>query len=266
MTIELTFHQIDAFTDRPFGGNPAAVIPLDHWLDDATLQAIAAENNLSEIAFIVALDEAEADYELRWFTPAAEVALCGHATLASGHFVLSQDPARDKVRFKTRQSGLLTVTRDGPRLSLDLPAWMPEPSEDKAFEAGLGIACEAVLAHPRGYRIGVLRDSDAVRALKPDFKALAALGGILAIATAPGDGDHDVVSRVFAPAVGVDEDPVTGSAHALLVPYWAQRLGRQSFVAYQASARGGTLHCRLDGDRAIMASGCVAVIEGVFRF
>lgn len=259
------FHQVDAFADRPFTGNPAAVMPLGEWLDDATLQAIANENNLSETAFIVPRADDEADYDLRWFTPTVEVALCGHATLASGHVVLAQQPGRDQVRFTTRQAGILEVRRDEDRLTLDLPAWAPSPADDARLEAALGVECDAVLCHPRGYRIGVLRDAEAVRALQPDFKALAALGGVLAVATAPGDQGHDVVSRVFAPAAGIDEDPVTGSAHAVLAPYWAERLGTDRFVAYQASARGGTLHCRLAGDRVILGGRCVTVIEGVFR-
>lgn len=270
MTIEpttvLPFFQVDAFADRPFAGNQAAVMPLDAWLPDATLLAIANENNLSETAFIVPRRDGEADYDLRWFTPAVEVALCGHATFASGHIVLGERPDLDRVRFMTRKAGLLEVARDGTdRLSMSLPAYPPTPADSPAFEAGLGVKCEAVLAHSGGYTVGVLPNADAVRALKPDFRALGQLGDILAIATAPGDNGFDVVSRVFAPGAGIDEDPVTGSAHSVLVPYWAKRLGRNSFTAFQASPRGGALHCRLADDRVFLGGRCVTVIEGRFR-
>ena len=264
-TAMLPFFQVDAFADRPFTGNQAAVMPLDDWLPDATLLAIANENNLSETAFIIPRHDGKADYDLRWFTPAVEVALCGHATFASGHVVLSQRPDLDRVRFMTRKAGLLEVARDGNQLSMSLPAYPPTPTDNPAFEAGLGVKCEAVLAHPGGYTVGVLPDADAVRALKPDFRALGALGDVLAIATAPGDNGYDVVSRVFAPGAGIDEDPVTGSAHSVLVPYWAKRLGRDSFTAFQASPRGGALTCRLAGDRVVLGGKCVTVIEGRFR-
>ena len=266
MTLELVIHQIDAFSDRPFGGNPAAVMPLSDWLDDVTLQAIAAENNLAETAFIIPA-EGDADYELRWFTPAIEVALCGHATLASGHFVLGLDPDRDTVRFRTRKAGILTVRRDGQDYAMDLPSYPPEPVEHPAFVAALGCDVEAVLRHPNGYLLAVLASAEQVRAVRPDFRALAAIGDTLDIVTAAGgsmDG-VDVVSRVFAPAAGIDEDPVTGSAHCVLAPYWAGRLGRDSFTAWQASARGGHVACRVDGDRVTLGGSCVTVIEGVFR-
>ena len=259
--MKLPFAQIDAFADRPFAGNPAAVIPLDAWLDDAVLQAIATENNLSETAFIVADASGAADYELRWFTPAVEVALCGHATLASGHFVLA-DAARDGVTFRTRQSGVLEVRRHGDAYAMALPAYAPVPKAMPELLAALGVEGET-LHHPRGYDLTVVADADAVLACAPDFQALAALGDTLNIVTAPGT-DTDVVSRVFAPAAGIDEDPVTGSAHSVLVPYWAKRLGRDTFTAFQASRRGGRIACTLDGDRVLLGGQCVTVIEGVF--
>ncbi len=265
----LPFTQVDAFADAPFTGNPAAVMPLEHWLDDATLQAIAAENNLSETAFTVPLpDGAGADYELRWFTPALEVALCGHATLASGHVLMG---ARDAVRFRTRKAGDLVVRRasDGA-YALDLPGWPMDPvapgdSGARAMARMMGGAPVALLAHPGGYRLFVYAGADEVLALRPDFAALRGCdpGDILYIATAPGT-ETDVLSRVFAPGAGIDEDPVTGSAHSLLVPYWAQRLGRAAFTAYQASARGGHLGCELAGDRVILTGRCRTVIEGTF--
>lgn len=262
--MRIPFAQIDAFATTPFTGNPAAVMPLPGWLDDATLQRIAAENNLSETAFIVASAEDGVDFDLRWFTPATEVAMCGHATLASGHFVLSSDPSRDTIRFATRQAGTLEVTRAGAGYDLALPARMPTPQPLPEIVAALGIA-DAVetLWHEHRYALIVLPDEAAVRALDPDFRALAALGDILVIATAPGAAT-DIVSRAFAPGGGIDEDPVTGSAHAVAVPYWARKLGRERLTAFQASARGGHLTCRIDGDRVVLGGDCVTVIEGSF--
>jgi len=262
--VKLPFAQIDAFADRPFTGNPAAVIPLHAWLADETLQAIAEENNLSETAFLVPDAAGGADYELRWFTPAVEVALCGHATLASGHFVLAADPARERVTFRTRKSGLLEVARDRDGYAMAMPAYPPEPKPLPEVLRALGVAEAETLHHPRGYDLTVLDSAEAVLALAPDFRALAAIGDTLNIVTAPGR-DTDVISRVFAPAAGIDEDPVTGSAHSVLTPYWAKRLGRDSFTAYQASRRGGHIGCTLDGDRAILRGMCVTVIEGEFR-
>lgn len=259
----LRFIQVDAFANRPFGGNPAAVIPIDAWLDDAILQAIAEENNLSETAFIVPVEGDDSDYELRWFTPTTEVVMCGHATLASGHVVLGDDPARDQVRFSTRKAGVLTVARAENGYTLELPAWPAHPKQLPHVAAALGGSPVETLWQAGGYSLIVYETADAVRALTPDMPALAAIGHNLTIATAPG-ADTDVVSRVFAPAVGINEDPVTGSAHAILTPYWAARLGRDGFTAFQASARGGMLDCTLAGDRVVLGGQCVTVIEGVF--
>jgi PhzF family phenazine biosynthesis protein len=262
--MRLPITQIDAFASIPFEGNPAAVMPLFDWLADDVLQAIAAENNLSETAFIIASDDADVDFDLRWFTPALEVVMCGHATLASGHFVLSSDPDRELVRFRTRKAGILTVTRAGAGYELALPAWVPSPKPLPHLVAGLGLS-EAVetLWHEHRYALIVLESAAQVRALTPDFRALAADGDTLVIATAPGD-ETDIISRAFAPGGGIDEDPVTGSAHAVAVPYWAKRLGRDSFTAFQASKRGGRLTCRLEGDRVILGGNCVTVMEGTF--
>lgn len=257
----LPFTQVDAFADAPFTGNPAAVMPLDRWLDDATLQAIAQENNLSETAFTVPTpDDPDADYALRWFTPAVEVKLCGHATLASGHVLMD---SRTALHFRTRQAGVLTVKRDGDGYALSLPAWTMEPRPLPDFAAGLGGA--PVESHWRdgGYSLFLFPDAAAVRALRPDFAVLRALGNIMLIATAPGE-DSDIISRVFVPGGGVDEDPVTGSAHCLLTPFWAQRLGKTKLSAVQASARGGRIGCRLEGDRVILTGACRTVIEGQF--
>ena len=258
----LRFVQVDAFAERPFTGNPAAVIPLDAWLPDATMQAIAMENNLSETAFTVPTSGC-ADYELRWFTPTTEVALCGHATLASGHVLIE----RDEIRFRTRKAGVLIVGRAGDALTLDLPVTLVRPGTHEGLLKALGAPnAELFLSYSgaEATAIILLEDAEAVRALAPDMKALAAID-LMAIVTAPGDGEHDVVSRVFVPAWGVDEDPVTGSAHAALAPFWAERLGRDSFSAFQASKRGGRVECRLAGDRAVLGGRCVTVIEGSFR-
>ena len=262
--MRLPIAQIDAFARRAFEGNPAAVMPLPGWLADDLLQKIAAENNLSETAFLVASDDDGVDFDLRWFTPAVEVVMCGHATLASGHFVLSSDPDRERVRFRTRKAGMLEVARAGGSYELALPAWTPAPKPMPEIVAALGVErAVETLWHENHYALVVLESAEQVRGLKPDFRALAAGGDLLTIATAPGD-ETDIVSRAFAPGGGVDEDPVTGSAHAVAVPYWAKRLGRNAFTAYQASARGGHLDCRLEGDRVILGGGCVTVMEGTF--
>lgn len=261
--MKIPFAQIDAFAHQRFAGNPAAVMPLDAWLNDDVLQAIASENNLSETAFIVADATGQSDYELRWHTPAAEVALCGHATLASGHFVLGKEPELNRVSFRTRQAGVLTVARANEGYELSLPAWGPTPRELPQIGAALGLTVTRdMLWHEKGYALLIVEDEEAVRAAQPDMTALAALGPIVAIVSARGT-TADVVSRVFTPFFDIPEDPVTGSAHAVMVPYWAQSIG-PSFKAYQASARGGRVACRLDGDRVVLGGQCVTVIEGVF--
>jgi PhzF family phenazine biosynthesis protein len=279
---ELRLVQVDAFADRPFTGNPAAVVPLDEWMPDETLQAIAEENNLSETAFTVPARGGEADYDLRWFTPTVEVALCGHATLASGHVLLGD---RDRLRFRTRQAGVLVVGRDGAGYRLDLPQTRVSLATEERMRdvvARDGASIVDIITHDgasesappelyisyegsEGVAILLFADEAAVRALRPDMKRLAEID-YMAIATAPGRGEHDVVSRVFVPAWGVDEDPVTGAAHAALTPFWAERLGRDCFTAFQASRRGGRVECRREGDRAILGGRCVTVIDGALRF
>jgi PhzF family phenazine biosynthesis protein len=264
--LRIPFAQIDAFADQPFAGNPAAVMPLSAWLDDAVLQAVAAENNLSETAFIIADDSGAADFELRWFTPAAEVALCGHATLAAGHFVLSSGEARTAVTFRTRQAGVLSVTRADSGYALALPAWKPSLRDLSHVATALGVADPvAMLWHEKGYAL-IVADAGVVRALDPTPAALATLDPMVAVVTAPGDAESrtDIVSRVFTPHFGIHEDPVTGSAHAVAVPYWAERLGRSRMTAFQASARGGRLTCALEGERVVLGGACVTVIEGTF--
>ncbi len=256
----LPFFQVDAFAERPLTGNPAAVMPLQSWLDDRLMQAIAAENNLSETAFTVARHGDDADYDLRWFTPTTEVDLCGHATIAAGHVLL----AGERIRFATR-SGILSVTRNGELLQLDLPAYPVEPGELPGLLPALGLG-DAPLFLSRGGNgsaIVLLANEAAVRAVKPDFAALRAFDRLV-IVTAPGN-DQAIASRVFAAYHGIDEDPVTGSAHAALVPFWAERLGRDEFTALQASARTGLLQCRNVGDRVVLGGRCHTVITGTFQ-
>ena len=262
----LRFVQVDAFADRPFAGNQAAVIPLDGWRDEALLQAIAEENNLAETAFVVACPPGDdADYELRWFTPTVEVAMCGHATLASGHVLLGDDPARDRIRFRTRQVGTLVVARGANGgYTLDLPALVSTARALPETAAAIGGVPVETFWRDGGYALYVYASAAEIRALDPDFRALKAAGDILHVCTAPGI-ETDIVSRVFVPGGGIDEDPVTGAAHALLTPYWTRRLGRDRFTAHQASRRGGTLACRLDGDRVLLDGRCVTVIEGTMR-
>jgi len=256
----LPFFQVDAFADRPLTGNPAAVMPLDRWLDDALMQAIAAENNLSETAFTVPSHNDDVDYELRWFTPTTEVPLCGHATLATGHALMSGS----RLRFSTRQSGVLTVSREDDLLVLDVPAHPVALAEDEALLNALGVRGELFVGHrAESAAIVVLENEAAVRGVAPDFRALKAFQDLV-IVTAPGD-EQDVVSRVFAVPCGIDEDPVTGAAHAALVPFWANRLGRNHFTALQASRRTGLLDCRLDGDRVLLGGHCRTVIVGQFQ-
>ena len=259
----LPYYHVDAFADRPFTGNQAAVMPLDAWLEDDVLQAIGEENNFAETAFYLADDSGAADYELRWFTPTEEVALCGHATLASGHIILSQQPDRDQVTFRTRKAGILTVMRDGNGYALGLPAYVPAAAAIPAIVELVGGDPVETLTYQGDYHVLRYARAAEILGLKPDLKALAALGNAQFICTAPGT-DTDVLSRVFVPGGGVDEDSVTGSAHAVLTPYWADQLGRDRFTAYQASRRGGQVHCRLDGDRAWLGGACVTVVEGSF--
>lgn len=256
----LPFFQVDAFAERPLTGNPAGVMPLERWLDDELMQAIAAENNLSETAFTVPSDSGDADYELRWFTPVMEVELCGHATIASGHVLIHGD----RVRFSTR-SGILTVSRNGDALELNLPAAPLEEVREPELCKVLGLRDTPVwLASGVNDAVIVpVADEAAVRAVSPDFAALAKIRR-MPIVTAPGDTET-IVSRVFVSYCGIDEDPVTGSAHAALVPFWAERLGRHEFTALQASKRTGLLHCRLAGDRVLLGGRCHTVIVGQFQ-
>jgi PhzF family phenazine biosynthesis protein len=255
----LPFFQVDAFAPRPLTGNPAAVMPLEEWLPDEQLQAIAAENNLSETAFTVPLDGAEAEYHLRWFTPTVEVDMCGHATLAAGHILLTGE----QVRFRTR-SGVLTVGRHSDQLRLSLPASALVRADAPEVLAALGVNGEVHRGQGgNGAIIVTLPDEEAVRAVQPDFSALRQIDALVMV-TAPGR-DTDIASRVFAAYHGIDEDPVTGSAHAALVPLWAGRLGRTRLSAAQVGRRGGLLECELASDRVLLSGHCFTLIEGSFQ-
>ena len=255
----LPFFQVDAFAPRPLTGNPAAVMPLEERLPDDQLQAIAAENNLSETAFTVPIESHDADYHLRWFTPTVEVDMCGHATLAAGHILLTGE----QVRFATR-SGILTVRRAGELLQLNLPASQITAGDAADALAALGVTGEVHRGQGgNGSIIVTLADEAAVRAVQPDFAALRTIASLVMV-TARGS-DTDIASRVFAAYHGIDEDPVTGSAHAALVPLWAERLGRTSFSAAQVGERGGLLECELAGDRVLLGGRCFTVIEGSFQ-
>jgi PhzF family phenazine biosynthesis protein len=255
----IPFFQVDAFADMPLTGNPAAVMPLERWLEDELLQRIAAENNLSETAFTVPSAQKDADYDLRWFTPTTEVDLCGHATLASGHVLIHGD----RVRFATR-SGILTVSKNGDLLELDLPAYSVAKGELPGLQEALSTSGELFVGEGgNNSAVALLSDEAAVRAVRPDFARLRQFDRLV-IVTAPGR-EQDIVSRVFAAFHGIDEDPVTGSAHAALVPFWAERLGRLQFSALQASQRTGLLECRLRGERVILGGRCRTVIVGYFQ-
>ena len=259
--MKLPIYQVDAFARTVFGGNPAAVVPLESWLYDTTMQQIAAENALSETAFIVPKGN---EWEIRWFTPVQEVELCGHATLASGWVVLTHlQPRREVVRFASK-SGELSVARAGDRLAMELPRWMPEPvaAPPPALARALGRAPTETLAHGSKY-FCVYESASDVAALQPDFAALRTLDRYGVIATAPGaERECDFVSRFFAPASGIPEDPVTGSAHTSLAPYWAERLGRDELVGYQASARGGVVQVVPSGDRVYLKGRAITVLDG----
>ncbi len=251
--------QVDAFTTRRFAGNPAAVMPMDGFLADAVLQAIAAENNLAETAF---LHPQGGDYQLRWFTPATEVPLCGHATLASAAVVMERlEPGRTSVVFHSA-SGPLTVNRVGSGYVMDFPA---RPSERITPPPGLVESLSAVpaevFANSFNY-LALFESPQVLRELAPDMTAIARLDRPGVIVTAPGDGHFDFLSRYFAPAKGIPEDPVTGAAHCMLTPYWANRLGKTAFRAFQASRRGGEVICRLKGDRVELEGSCVFYLEG----
>jgi PhzF family phenazine biosynthesis protein len=256
----LRLYHLNAFTTKPFAGNPAAVCPLAEWLDDGLLQAVAAENNLSETAFFVPRGE---QYELRWFTPRSEVKLCGHATLASAFVILQiLETKRDSVRFETRASGALTVTRDGDLLAMDFPALAPWACTNPpaALSEGLGKVPFEVVQIEDNY-FAVFEKEEEVKSLRPDFRLLEELHPAGVAVTAPGK-DCDFVSRYFAPSYGIPEDPVTGSTHCSLAPYWAKRLRKTKLHARQISERGGELWCEVRSERVILRGNAVLTLQG----
>jgi PhzF family phenazine biosynthesis protein len=260
-SMKLRLFQIDAFASQVFGGNPAAVVPLERWLDDRTLQSIAAENNLSETAFFVG---EKGYFQIRWMTPTEEVDLCGHATLAAAWVIFNEiEKGRSEVHFRS-QSGPLRVSALGDTLSLDFPSRPPEARDGAtaALALALGARPREVLAS-RDY-LAVFETEDEVRALKPDMAKVAALDHMAVIATAQGR-DCDFVSRFFVPSLGIPEDPVTGSAHCTLVPYWSKRLRKTRLFARQVSARGGELWCEDRGERVSIAGRCVKYLEGTIE-
>jgi PhzF family phenazine biosynthesis protein len=258
--MRLQLYQVDAFTDHVFGGNPAAVVPLESWLPEATMQAIAIENNLSETAFFV--HEGEDSFALRWFTPVAEIDLAGHPTPATAYVIFRFiTPAVQALTFRTMKAGTLVVTRRGDELAMDFPARPPQPcAVPPTLVPALGKPPVQVLGS-RDY-MAVYESAADVASLKPDFGAIARLDRMAVIVTAPGAGDIDFVSRFFAPAHNINEDPVTGSAHCTLIPYWAKRLGKTRLKARQISARVGDLSCEHRGERVTIAGRCVLYMEG----
>ncbi len=261
--MQLEFFQVDAFASRPFTGNPAMIYRLDSWLNAALMQQIAAEHNLAETAFVV---KEGAAWHIRWFTPSAEVPLCGHATLAAAHVLFEQYEEPGEVIDFICLSGALQVSRAGSQLVLDFPVRRAQPCEWQAeVEQALGVPVQRVLALHEGQGIqellAILPSEAAVRACQPDLAAVAKLPGLGLLISAVGER-HDFVSRYFAPAIGIDEDPVTGSTHCLLTPYWAQQLGKNALIAYQCSARGGELQCELQGERVKIAGQALLIASG----
>lgn len=258
--MDIPIYQVDAFASEVFKGNPAAVCPLDDWLPDETLQAIAVENNLSETAYLVARGD---DYDLRWFTPAAEVDLCGHATLGSAYVIANHlKPGADSMRFHTR-SGVLSVSRQGDSFTLDFPALKLERLPDNPdVVAALGTAPLEIWKSMD--LMAVFRNEAEIRDMKPDMAKVAALKTRGVIVTAPGE-TCDFVSRFFAPQSGIPEDPVTGSAHCITTPYWAKRLGKTKMNARQISKRGGELAVEVKGERILLTGRAAPYLEGRIR-
>lgn len=255
----LKVYQVDAFAEKVFAGNPAAVIPLENWTDDGLMQKIAMENNLSETAFFV---KANDGYHLRWFTPEYEIDLCGHATLASAYIIKNFiDPHLQEVRFTTEKAGELRAYASDGIYTLDFPARMPQPCDaPEKLLPSLGISTAVEVLKARDYFV-VLPNEEAVKNVEPDYTLMKELDTIGVIVTAKGHS-VDLVSRCFYPGAGIPEDPVTGSAHCNIVPYWSKKTGADKFVCRQLSARGGTLDCELQDDRVFMSGKCVLFLEG----
>jgi PhzF family phenazine biosynthesis protein len=254
-----TMYQVDAFADKIFSGNPAAVVPLEDWLPDGLMQQIAMENNISETAFFVKTDEG---YHLRWFTPTFEIDLCGHATLASAYIIKNFiAPHLAEIHFSTQKAGVLKASAKDGLYTLDFPSRVPASSNvHPKLLSSLGVQNVVEVLKSRDYFV-VLPDEDAVRHLEPDFLAMKELDALGVIVTAKGKSS-DVVSRCFYPALGITEDPVTGSAHCNIVPYWSEKMGKTKLFCRQLSPRGGDLWCELNGDRVLMSGKCVLFMEG----
>ncbi len=257
--MKLTIYQVDAFAENVFGGNPAAIIPLQDWLDDGLMQKIAMENNLSETAYFVKTDTG---YHIRWFTPTFEIDLCGHATLASAYIIKNFiEPHLAEINFTTQKAGILkAMAKDGMH-TLDFPSRMPQPAEapDKLLKS-LNMTAAVEVLKSRDYFI-VLPNEDAVKNAEPDFSLMKEVETVGVIITAKGQS-ADVVSRCFYPRAGIPEDPVTGSAHCNIVPYWCEKLGKKKIFCKQISSRGGDLYCELTGDRVLMSGKCVLFLQG----
>jgi PhzF family phenazine biosynthesis protein len=256
--MKLSLFQADAFASSLFKGNPAAVVPLAQWLPDLTMQQIAAENNLSETAFFIVEDS---NYHIRWFTPKAEVNLCGHATLATAHVLFNELNYQGDILLFNSRSGILTVRKREDKLQLDFPADVVQPTElSPVFAEALGMAPLAAFKGRTDYLL-LFESQDAIRDIKPNFHLLKQTDARGVMVTAAGK-EVDFVSRFFAPRVGVDEDPVTGSAHTSLVPFWAKRLHKTELTAHQLSERGGQLWCTLLGDRVLIGGGAITYLRG----
>ncbi len=257
--MKLPIYQVDAFTDQLFGGNPAAVVPLKEWLSAPEMQKIAAENNLAETAFFIPQGE---NFELRWFTPELEIDLCGHATLATAHLLFTElGYKNDVIHFHTLKAGTLTVTNNKDLYTLDFPSRPPQPCKiaDELLAAIGGPEPIEVLSS-RDHLL-VFENEATILALKPNFAAMLKLDTMGVIVTAQGD-HSDFVSRFFIPAAGINEDPVTGSTHCNLIPYWAEKLGKNQLHAFQVSGRRGELWCELKGDRVLMSGKAVTYLKG----
>ena len=257
--MKYTIYQVDAFAEKVFQGNPAAVMPLEDWLEDSLMQKIAMENNLSENAFFVKTD---AGYHIRWFTPEFEIDLCGHATLASAYIIKNfVEPHLAEINFTTQKAGALRAMAKDGIYTLDFPSRMPQPCKTpgQLFKS-LGITTAVEVLKSRDYFV-VLPNEDAVKNADPDFTLIKELDSVGVIVTAKGQS-ADVVSRCFYPGAGIPEDPVTGSAHCNIVPYWSDKLGKTKLFCKQLSQRGGDLHCELEGDRVLMSGKCVLYLEG----
>lgn len=263
--MQLAMYQVDAFTNQLFSGNAAAVVPLTQWLDDAKLLGIAQENNLSETAYLLEL--ADGHYFIRWFSPVTEIDFCGHATLASAFVLLQLKPELTELRFSTKAVGDLTVTKQGDWLQMNFPKRpaLAVAEVPAALLQGLGATPVTVLRSEQAW-FAVYQDAATVAALTPDMQLLKQLGPWDVVVTAPGtgfkEGQYDFVSRYFWPANGGDEDPVTGSVHAGLAPYWSAQLGKTELLAYQASKRGGVLRCALQQDRVLVSGQAVLYLQG----